>query len=101
MYRLTELPALVPMDVCIPTNDLLLSPLGPVINTMTGAFGGVLLPLAILAFVILFVVFIVTILSKKASNFLKGMAVIAGAVILAPLAILIVTALYSIMNNAC
>jgi hypothetical protein len=102
MSGLTQLSsAAMPMAQCVPTNDMLAGPMGGLIKTMTGAAGGLLIPMFILVVVIGGVVLLALALTKNASNVMKGLGLAAAAVIAVPLFILLVTSVQAIANGAC
>lgn len=101
MSSIMALPSALPAAQCIPSNDLLSGPLGGVIDKLSGAFGGLVMPLAIMMVLLLAVIFLVTVLTKSASRFLKAGGVVVGAVLGLPLLILIVASLFALFNNAC
>jgi hypothetical protein len=101
MSDLMALPSVLPMAQCIPTNDLLYGPLGPIITKLAGGFGGLILPTAVMVLLLGAVGFVVTVLTKKASMFLRAIGVVVGVILGLPLLILIVSAVYTLLNNAC
>jgi hypothetical protein len=87
--------------VCVQTNNLLLTPLGPVINLFSGAFGGVLQPLAIAVLVILGVIALALILTKHAAKFLRLIGIVLAVPVAVVLAILLFNAIYTAFNHLC
>ena len=92
---------ILPMAQCIPSNNLLYGPLDGIITQLAGGFGGLFVPLVIMVLLLAGVLFVATILTKKASAFLKAMGAVIGAGLGLPLVILIFAAVYTLLNNAC
>ena len=101
MTHLAALPSVLPMADCIPTNDLLYGPLGPVITKLTGAFGGLFLPTAIMMIVLLGILILAFVLSKRGSQFMKAVAGVIAVVLGLPLVILIIASMYTMLNSTC
>ena len=101
MSYLAALPSTWSMKQCIPTNNLLYGPLGPVITQLTGAFGGLFLPVAIMVIILLGILILAFVLSKKGSQFMKAVAGVVAVVLGLPLVILIIASIYTMLNNAC
>ena len=101
MSHLIALPSVLPAAACVPTNDLLYGQLGPIIEKLAGGFGGLVLPIAIMVLLLAAVAAVATILTNKAAVFFKAMGVLVGVILGLPLVILIVAAIYTLLNNAC
>ncbi len=94
-------PTMVPMAQCVPTNQLLINPVKPVIDTVVGAIGGVFFGIVIVFLVISAVMALATILNKNSSNHMKNMAKAAGIPIVLILIIIAYNAIVVGMNNVC
>jgi hypothetical protein len=101
MSHLTALPSLMPAATCVPTNNLLSGPLGTVLDKMSGGVGGLLLPIGGMILLVAAIAFIATVLSNKASKFLAAIVRVVAVILGVPLVILIVSAIYVMLNNAC
>lgn len=94
-------PTMLPMAQCVPTNQLLIAPMAPVINNIVGAIGGVFFGLVVAVLVISAVLALVTILSKTASRHMKNMAMAAGIPIGLILLVITYNAIVVGTNNLC
>jgi hypothetical protein len=101
MSHLAVLPSALPAAQCIPSNDLVLGPLRGVFTQLSGAVNAVILPLGLLMLLVLVVMFIVTVLNKGSSRFIKAAGTVVGAILLVPLAVLLIAALQTLFMNAC
>lgn len=98
---LTQQSAAMPMAQCIPTNSLLSGSLDPLFDKLTGAAGGLFVPLFIMVLVFAVVALIVLALTRKASEVMKGIGMLVAIFIGAPLLILIAMTVFKIVNGAC
>ena len=101
MSHIASLPSALPAATCVPTNDLLYGPLGPIIKQLAGGVGGLLLPTIVMMLLLAAVLIVATILTKKSSIFMKAVGTLVGVALGVPLLILIVAAIYTLINNAC
>lgn len=92
---------MLPMAVCVPKNDLLSGPLGTVISTITGGFGGLLQGVAIVMIIILGLLAIVTILSDKARTYMKGIALVFLIMLAIPVTIAMLMSIGVLFDNIC
>ena len=87
---------------CIPSNNMLWNPLRPLYNQLAGALGGLLLPVAIgVLLIAAFGGIIGAFRNQNMSGFIRIMMAVAGIVFGLIGAILILTSVYSGMNNLC
>lgn len=96
----THVAAFVPAaNQCLPSNNILTDALGGIFTLLTGAFGGLLLPLSVLMFVMLVIIGIVLIKSD-ASGWLKAAVMALLVPIGAVLAMVIQHAAFAAVNSA-
>lgn len=87
---------------CVPSNNMLWNPLRPLYNQLAGALGGLMLPLAIgVLLIAAFGGIIGAFRNQNMSAFIRVMMAVAGIVFGLIGAILILTSVYSGMNNLC
>ncbi len=101
MSHLAALPSVLPTAQCVPTNDLLYGPLGPIISKLAGGVGGLILPTVVMMLMLTAVLIVATILTKKSAVFMKAVGALVGVALGVPLLILIVAAIYTMINSAC
>ena len=101
VYGVTALPQAMPMAKCVPTNNVLVGPLNSVIDKITGAFGGLIAPLGFMMILLVAALVVVTILTKRAQGLMKAIGMVVGVLLGLPLVVLVVSALYTLLNNAC
>jgi hypothetical protein len=91
----------VPMAPCVPTNQLLVTPMSGVINTISGALGGLLFGIVVVFLVVLALLAVVTVLTKSAPKYLRAMALVA----LIPIGLILLVITYHAivvgLNNNC
>jgi hypothetical protein len=92
---------MVPAAQCVPTNQLLIAPMAPVINTIVGAMGGVFFGIVIGMLVLMGVLALVTILNKSSARYMKNMAMAAGIPIGLILLLIAYNAVVVGLNNVC
>ncbi len=94
-------PLLVPMDACMPSNDRLLSAAGPMVREITGALGGLTIPIALGVTVLIGLLALFTVVSHRGREYVKLLPLPFVIVIGMILAIMFGTAIITIMNNSC
>ena len=94
-------PAILPMAECIPVNGRLTSRIGPAIDSFSGAFGGLLAPLAILMTVILIAAAIAMAVTNDGHKWLKRMVLPIVGLIAGALLIFMGIVVFDLLNNLC
>lgn len=91
---------LVPL-VCVPYGDWAVKLLKPVTDLVGTGIGGLLLPLGIAMLLIAIILVLVYSLTDKSAKWIRAGATIIGTILAAPLLVMIVAAIYALINASC
>ena len=98
----TSSSALVPVANCIPSNDTFKTPLTPLFSSIFGALGG-LIPMIAAAVIILLTIYgiVKVVKNENIADIFKVILSVPLVVIVGIMALIILNALYVLINNQC